>query len=258
MSVLRPTLKRSSPRSWSRRSSWSSSRCRSSSRSRRRARRGRRAVQAGQGSAVSSRVLRGFRLWDENRGRFYFPRGGRRRAARARRPPRSAARRRRAAGCARSTRGESLEEALARAVDVAALAHVEQLETRVLERGARDRVPRARAPRRRARRRLWLRVGRLPQLTPDEQQLRRSRAGAPAREALVHEPRLRARAGDVHDLGAARDLRRRARPRRVGDEPAARARPPRRAGACRRPPRPGPQRAAAPPRSSASPRSGSR
>jgi len=63
--------------------------------------------------------------------------------------------------------GESLEEALARAVDTRRLAHLEQLETRALERGVvtaylglvrRDDELEG----------LWLRVGRLPQLTPDE------------------------------------------------------------------------------------------
>ena len=47
--------------------------------------------------------------------------------------------------------------------------------------------------------------------------------------------------GDVHDLGAARDLRRSARARRVGDEPAARARPARGAGARRGAARAGPR-----------------
>ena len=64
-------------------------------------------------------------------------------------------------------------------------------------------------------------------------------AGAPARQALLHERRLRARARDVHALGAARSLRGGARPRRLGDEPEARAPPPRRARADRRPARAG-------------------
>src|SRR5436305_628032 len=56
------------------------------------------------------------------------------------------------------------------------------------------------------------------------------RAVAPAGKALVHEPRVRTRARDVHDLGAATDLRRRARARRVGDEPPARVAPARSVG----------------------------
>jgi hypothetical protein len=66
---------------------------------------------------------------------------------------------------------DSLEDALARAVDTARLAHLEQLETRVLARGGgvataylglvrRDDGAGAAGS--------WLRVGRLPRLTPDE------------------------------------------------------------------------------------------
>ena len=54
------------------------------------------------------------------------------------------------------------------------------------------------------------------------------RARPAAREALVHKPRLRARAGDVHDLGAPRPLYRRARARRLPHEPQASAPTPRR------------------------------
>ena len=70
----------------------------------------------------------------------------------------------------------------------------------------------------------WHPVDALPRdgVRPRRDRPRRPRAAA--RKALVYEPRLRARAGDVHDLRAARALRRRARARRVGDEPAARAR----------------------------------
>ena len=87
---------------------------------------------------------------------------------------------------------------------------------------------------------------------------RARRPRAPAREALVHERRLRARARDVHDLRAPRPLPRRARPRRLVDEPPARAPPP-------PPARPRPARAASPaapaaarPRSTASASAASR
>ena len=64
---------------------------------------------------------------------------------------------------------------------------------------------------------------------------------AAARQALLHQPRVRPGPPRVHDLHAARALRRRARPPGVGDEPAAGARAPRRAGADgRRSRRPGP------------------
>ena len=123
--------------------------------------------------------------------------------------------------------------ALERAIDVGALAHVEQLETRILRDGTLATAylglarPDIGARRRVARGRRAHAAGRAG--------VRRRGAGAPAREALVHEPRLRACAGGVHDLGAARVVRRGARPRRVGDEPAARAAAPRRARARRRP-----------------------
>ena len=68
---------------------------------------------------------------------------------------------------------------------------------------------------------------------------------AAAGEALVHERRVRARAADLHDLGAARPLPRRARPRRLGDEPPARARAPPAARADRRAARSRPGRRAA-------------
>src|SRR5207302_1099741 len=55
---------------------------------------------------------------------------------------------------------------------------------------------------------------------------RAGRPRAPAREALVHERRLRARAEGVHAVRAARPLRGGPRPRRLDDEPAARARAP--------------------------------
>ena len=103
-----------------------------------------------------------------------------------------------------------------------ALAHLEQLETRILRDGT---LATAYLGLARPDAELdgdWRAVG--ARTPADERGARRRGAGAPAREALVHEPRLRARAGGVHDLGAARDVRRGARPRRVGDEPAARAR----------------------------------
>ena len=58
-------------------------------------------------------------------------------------------------------------------------------------------------------------------LRPRGDRARRPRP--PASEALVHQPRLRARSGDVHDLGAPRPLHRRAR---------AMTSPPRTSSAC--------------------------
>ena len=157
--------------------------------------------------------------------------------------------------------GETLEQSirrhLAAKVDVRELAHLEQLETRQRPRpqpaalGARDRLPRARPERRRpgAARRHALASGRQPpgaRVRPRADRARGPRA-APG-EALVHEHRLRARAGELHDLRAARPLPRGARPRRLGDEPPARARAPapaRRAPGTRREPGPAGGRPAA-------------
>ena len=159
--------------------------------------------------------------------------------------------------------GETLEESirrhLAAKVDVRELSHLEQLET--LQR-SRPRIPLSGSsppptsglvpsdvdPAVPADTR-WHPVDALPPLAFDHGRDRARRPRAAAREALVHEPRLRARARGVHDLRAARPLRGRARPRRLGDEPAARAPAPRRARAHRGPPRAGPRRAAGPPRS---------
>ena len=71
---------------------------------------------------------------------------------------------------------------------------------------------------------------------------RRDRPGRPratARQALVLEPRLRARTRHVHARGASRRVRGRARLRRLRDEPEACAAPSRRDRADRRAPRPG-------------------
>src|SRR5262245_4049734 len=94
--------------------------------------------------------------------------------------------------------------------------------------GARDGLPRARAvgPRPgRARRHLLASGRRAPRhgVRPRSDRARRSRP--PAREALVHEPRVRARTGDVHHLGATRSLPCRPRPRRLPHEPQARPPP---------------------------------
>ena len=143
---------------------------------------------------------------------------------------------------------ESIRRHLAEKVDVRELAHLEQLETRSeparnpAERELATALPRPRPHRRRPRgaRRHALAPGHAPagaRLRPRRDHLRRPRA--PAGEALLHERRLRARAGDVHDLGAARDLPRRARPRRLGDEPPARAPAPAGDRADRRAPLPG-------------------
>ena len=79
--------------------------------------------------------------------------------------------------------------------------------------------------------RRWHPVDDLPR---DRVRPRRDRALGPraaARQALVHQRRLRARPCDVHARRAARDLRRGARARGVGDEPQARAAATRRAHA---------------------------
>ena len=66
-------------------------------------------------------------------------------------------------------RAESLEDALGRAVDTARLAHVEQLETRVLARGVTTAyVGLVRRDDGAGMDGEWLRVGRLAQLAPDE------------------------------------------------------------------------------------------
>ncbi len=129
---------------------------------------------------------------------------------------------------------ESMRRHLAEKVDVRELSHLEQLETlsdpernparRELATGVSR--PRAggrrpagpgghalasgrRAPRARVR----------PRGDPPQ------RARAAAREALVHEPRLRARAAELHARRAARSLRRRARSSRHRDESPARPAP---------------------------------
>ena len=124
----------------------------------------------------------------------------------------------------------SIRRHLAAKVDVRELSHLEQLETlsdparnplrrelATARRRARPPARHALAPGRRAAR---------PRLRP------RARAAGGARpaprQALVHEHRLRAGAGDVHDLGAPRPLPRGDRPRDLGDEPPARAATPRR------------------------------
>ena len=130
--------------------------------------------------------------------------------------------------------GETLEQSirrhLATKVDVRDLSHIEQLETlsqpgrhpRAL--GAGHGLPRPRPERRRSRdpRRHELvprRRAAAARVRPRPDRARRPRAAAG--EALVHERRVRARARRVHDLRAARPLPRRARARRVGDEPPA-------------------------------------
>ena len=85
----------------------------------------------------------------------------------------------------------------------------------------------------------WHPVDELPPTAFDHGAIIQSARRAAAREALVHEHRLRARAADVHAQRAPRRLRGGARLRRVGDEPEARARPARRARADGRAPRPG-------------------
>ena len=113
--------------------------------------------------------------------------------------------------------GETLEESirrhLAAKVDVRELAHLEQLETRSdpdrnplrweLATAYLGLVPADQDPALPADTR-WHPVDDLPRarVRPPADRARRPRA--PAREALVHEHRLRARAALVHDLGAAR------------------------------------------------------
>src|SRR3954468_5105404 len=107
---------------------------------------------------------------------------------------------------------------------------------------ARDRLPRARADRRRSRGTGRHGLARRGRAARDGVRPRHDRArgpGAAPGQALVHERLLRARAGHLHALGAAPDLRGRARLSRVGDEPPARPAATRRAGADRRAPRPG-------------------
>ena len=121
--------------------------------------------------------------------------------------------------------GETLEESirrhLAAKVDVRELSHLEQLGT-----WSDPRPPSATSGSSRRRTSASSRTDvdpavpadtagtrstRLPRMAFDHGGDRPRRPRAPAREALVHEPRLRARAADVHDLGAARALHGRAR-----------------------------------------------
>ena len=114
--------------------------------------------------------------------------------------------------------------------------------------GDRDRLPRPRAARRRSLRasRHELAPGRPP--SPHRVRPRRDHplgARPAARQAVVLEHRLRARAGDLHAERAPRRLHGGARLRRLGDEPQARADPPRRARPDGWPPRLGAGRRAA-------------
>ncbi len=164
-----------------------------------------------------------------------------------------------------SSPGETLDQSirrhLAAKVDVRELAHLEQLETRsdpdrnplrwelataflgLVPADVDPALPGDTS---------WHPVDAPPRarLRPRADRPRRARPAA--RQALLHEHRLRARPGLVHDLGAARPLPRRARPRCLGHEPPARpaAAPPARAD--RDAPRPGPDRRAARAPSSAS------
>ena len=69
----------------------------------------------------------------------------------------------------------------------------------------------------------WHPVDELPPTAFDHGGDRARRPRAAPRQALVLERGVRARAADLHARRAARGLRRRARARRVGDEPEARA-----------------------------------
>src|SRR6266511_1139533 len=94
---------------------------------------------------------------------------------------------------------------------------------------ARHRLPRARPDRRRSGRAAGhdlapRRPAAAHGVRPRRDRPRRARA-APG-ETFLHQPRLRARPVDVHDAGVARALRGVAGARGVGDESAARARPP--------------------------------
>src|SRR4051794_12794414 len=187
------------------------------------------------------------RLTVENLRPFY-PRSARRRAPGAReRPPgaalaaREGARSRRLGPARRLSRAGrdpgSLDSPAprrqgrrARTVAPGAARHLERPRPASRRMAARHLLPRARAARRRpgdsrghgvASRRRVAPHG----VRPRGDRPRRPRA--PARKALVHEPGLRAGSPHVHDLGAARPLHRRARPRGLGHEPPARARPPR-------------------------------
>ena len=168
-------------------------------------------------------------------------------------------------------RDESLEQSirrhLAAKVDVRELSHLEQLETRgdpgrnplrwELATAYLGLVPEQPRPGRSAGHELA--PGRQPaaaRLRPPADRPRRPRA--PARQALVHQHRLRARPRDVHDLRAARPLPGGARPRRLGHQPAPHPPAPRAAADHRRPARPGPRRAAGRQRSSSSARTRSR
>ena len=126
---------------------------------------------------------------------------------------------------------ESVRRHLAAKVDVRDLSHLEQLETlsepgrnpagRELATAYLGLVPAGvdpQIPDRHA-----LASGRRPagaRVRPRDDPPHRARS--PPREALVHEPRLRARAADLHARRAPRHLRRGARPSRHRDEPPAR------------------------------------
>ena len=234
MSVLRPTLKLPRPSSWSTRRS-SCRRRSSSSRSPPRAT----ASEDGE-QDERERSLHGpsggFRLWDENRGRFYFSTRARCRDACTRRAPRGAARRR--------------EAARSRARDAA-----NRWRRRSRGRSTSERSPTSSSSRRACSKAAASRP-RISGSSPSEASVDGEwRGGCRAwrcPSSRAAQARLRAKLsytnvgfalapGDVHDLGAARGVRRRARPRRLGDEPAARARAARRARARRGPACPGPR-----------------
>ena len=161
--------------------------------------------------------------------------------------------------------GETLEESirrhLAAKVDVREVAHLEQLETLSdpdryprewqLATGYLGLVPRDLDPALPEDTR-WFPVDELPADGLRPRRLHARRARAPAREALVHERRVRARPARVHALGATGDLRGGARASGVGDQSQARAPAPpassSRPASCGTPGR----QAAAPRRSSAS------
>ena len=147
--------------------------------------------------------------------------------------------------------GDTLERSirahLARKVDVAELSWLEQLETlsdpgRHPASGS-SRRPTSGSSRSASTRRCpedtaWHPVERASRarLRPRGDRARRPRA--PAGQAVLHEHRLRARARVVLDLRAVRHLHRRARLSGRPDQPAPRARAPRRARGHRRAPRP--------------------
>ncbi len=141
------------------------------------------------------------------------------------------------------TLGACVARQLASRVDIAEIAHLEQLETRsdpdrdpsqrtiataylgVVPVTADPQLPESAA---------WLTPAALPPMAFDHASVDRLRSRPAAQQVVLQQSRLRAGAGRVHDRPAHRDLLHRARSRHLADQPAAGASAPRPTRADRR------------------------